>query len=102
MLDGNEILKALELAVVAYVFCCILMSEGMLFEWYSDLLDDLERANKKATWITKPLGNCNLCFSGQLALWTSLSMNLKELIIFICITILFTNIITLSIKKLRQ
>jgi len=74
-------------AIVAYVFV-ILTSPGMIFYFYYKLIDKI-----KYDFIFKPLGGCNLCFAGQLALWFYLikhfhSYNFFEHIFFISGTIL--------------
>ncbi len=58
-----EILFVAVVVVSAYTFTNILAQPEMIFGWYADLIDRLPN------WIAKPLGKCDLCLSGQLALW---------------------------------
>lgn len=113
MLTPNEIFGALQVAVVAYVFTIVLMKPDFIFEWYSDLLDDLERCGGWRKWIAKPLGNCELCFAGQFGLWSYFGVfnatyrerwttDIFALIIFISFCIFFTQIITISIEKFKK
>ena len=57
------ITHAVIVGIVAWVFVFILMDSGMIFErWWLVL-------NKLPMWLSKPLGACEYCFAGQLALW---------------------------------
>jgi hypothetical protein len=62
----NEIIKLLlatELGITAYVFVHVLCQPGMLLHgWYRVLLH-------LPTWLAKPLGLCDRCLAGQMALW---------------------------------
>lgn len=70
------LLYALELAVVGYVFSVVLIAEWGCFEWYGDLLERLKskpinKCKGSETWwfIAYPLGYCEKCFTGQIALY---------------------------------
>lgn len=53
----------IKIAIVAWVFSNILIDEGMIFEkWWLVL-------NKLPNWLSKPLGACEYCLAGQIALW---------------------------------
>jgi len=90
------ITHAIITGIVAWVFVIILIDEGMIFgKWY-DLL------NKLPDWIAKPLGKCEYCLSGQLALWYYLfyawwDYNLFWHIGFISIAILTTKMINVIV-----
>jgi len=62
------------LAVLGYVICIILMDGEELLSRYDDLLIDLENYDKRFKWITKPLGRCEKCFTGQLVFWSGLKI----------------------------
>ena len=64
------ITEAIVIGVVAWVFCIILMEEGMIFAWWWDVI------NRLPNWLQKPLGACEFCFGGQLALWYYLGTRL--------------------------
>lgn len=65
----NPFVHGTACALIAIVYAVVLPSESTpLNKWY-DLLTWLER---KAPWLAKPLGACEKCFAGQLAIWTSL------------------------------
>lgn len=51
------------IGITAYVFTMILTDPDMIFGWYGKLLDKLP------SWIAKPLGKCEYCLAGQMALW---------------------------------
>jgi hypothetical protein len=98
MLDVNQIFTAFQIGVFAYVFVCILMEPKSIFELYGDLLADL---NNKYPYLARPLGYCELCFSGQLALWYFVfeyKYNFIQHILFISFAILFTK----AIKQLTK
>jgi hypothetical protein len=87
-----ELIDILKIGIIAYVFV-ILTSPGMIFYFYYRLIDRLPY-----DWLFKPLGGCNMCFAGQLALWFYLikyfhSYNLFEHIFFICGAILIVMIL---------
>lgn len=54
---------SIQIAVFSVVFSCILLDEGMIFEFYGRLLDRLPE------WIGQLLGGCAYCIGGQIALW---------------------------------
>lgn len=57
-------------AIVAVVYAVVLAQEDVLPAWYRWL----ERWRDRGGWrarIAKPLGACEKCFAGQLALWSS-------------------------------
>lgn len=92
-------INAVIIGIVAWVFCMILMEEGMIFsKWWNVL-------NKLPNWLAKPLGSCEYCFAGQLALWVYLyqsllsgSYNLLTHIAFISVAIFTIEIINTLIK----
>ena len=100
---------AFELAVIAYVFVCILQTDKNMFVLYGDFLNWLA-SFKYGYIIAKPLGYCEICFAGQLAFWLYLKYNYKNYlnnwfeniythIFFISLTILFTFLINKIIKR---
>lgn len=66
----------LTLAVLAWVVCVPLTEPGKIFSTYARALERLPR------WISYPLGLCELCFAGQIALWSFVIWNdhLSEII----------------------
>lgn len=78
------------IAVVAVVFTCILVSEGMVFGFWEKILDRLPDE------LAYPLGKCPYCFGGQIALWYYFFIeeyNIVHHIYFISLTILFIHLI---------
>ena len=56
-------------AVIGVVYAQVLANDDTpLSGWF----DFLQRNSEKHPWITKVVGGCYLCTSGQLALWSSL------------------------------
>lgn len=86
------ILTALFISIFAFVFCHILTEEGMLFEWYYNLIKRLPH------WLFNPMGGCVYCFGGQVALWyyvfTFNTYSIITHIISITLSIFFIHIIT--------
>ncbi len=59
-------LTAFKLAVCAWVITNILMDEGMILYFWRRFITPLPQ------WLYKPLGGCDYCFGGQVALWYAL------------------------------
>lgn len=57
------ILTFILIGITAYVFSIILIDDDMIFGWWGKQL------HKLPTWLSKPLGYCEYCLAGQLALW---------------------------------
>lgn len=56
-------------AIIGVVYAQVLANDDTpISGWF----DFLERNSKRHPWITKVVGGCYLCTSGQLALWSSL------------------------------
>ncbi|MFT3704639.1 MAG: hypothetical protein QM802_19900 [Agriterribacter sp.] len=105
------LLTALYCAIVAYVYINILIAPGMiLHRWAVFLEKDLVKETfepmyqRKEHWLYKPLIGCELCCAGQLGLWSGLFSEWFDpinLVIVICMAILFTKTISLIINKLQ-
>lgn len=78
MINISDIFSAFQIAVLAYVIAAVLMSEGGILERYYDLLLDLRDSGRLGAVLSKPLGLCEKCLTGQLALWTWLYMNYAD------------------------
>ena len=94
MLALGDIFFAFQLAVLAYVISCVLMSQGNILEPWLDMLLWVERRGKFGAWIAKPLGLCEKCLAGQLAFWIWIHYNYGRYevithITFVAFTILF-------------
>ena len=87
MLNGEDILFALEIAVAGFTFSRFLIQPGHIFDWYGNFI---RRLQKKYPKFADPLGFCPLCFSGQLAFWLFLYFNFFDY--HIIRHILFTSI----------
>lgn len=77
------------IGVTAIVFTEVLLSPGMILDFYARWLDKLP------DWLAYPLGGCVFCFAGQLALWVYLFCfwnvyNLFYHVAFICLSIFWT------------
>ena len=64
------------MAVVAFVISCILMQQDYILEFWYDFTVWLE--NKRMKWLAYPLGACEKCLAGQIALWIWLYINFSE------------------------
>ena len=85
-------LEILKLGVIAYALG-VMMQPNMVLNWYYRLIDRIPY-----DFIFKPLGGCNICLSGQIALWFYLitywkEYNLFEHIFYVCGTITITLIL---------
>ena len=84
-------LDSILLAIAAWVYVHLLLKEGMVLSWFNNVLDRLPE------WLSEPLGGCEYCVAGQMALWYYLykmeSYNLVEHILFITLTIFIVEII---------
>lgn len=62
-------ITALLIAILCIVITDVLMAPGMILGWYEVLLINLAAKNRRWEWLTKPLGLCVYCLTGQVALW---------------------------------
>lgn len=76
MLNLYDILHAFEFAMFGYCFSCVLTQEDKILERYGDFLITLQ--NKGLKWLADPLGLCEVCFTGQVALWVWLLFNYQD------------------------
>ena len=92
------LLDSLLLAITAWTFSHILLKDGMILDWWGKILVRLPEK------IADPLGLCEYCLAGQLALWFYLWKNwggyevafcdhLVGHIIFVSLTIFLVEII---------
>jgi len=84
--------EAILLAVAAWVYTTILLQEGMILGWLGKLISRLP------DWLCEPLGGCEYCVAGQMALWYYLykhwnGYDFIEHILFITLTIFLVEII---------
>ena len=66
MLLIDHILVSFQIGVIAAVAFTMLTRDGYILSWYADLLNKIE---SRYPWIAWPLGYCEKCFAGQVALW---------------------------------
>ena len=89
------VLESIGLAITGWVFVMILTKDGMIFGWWGRFL------NRLPEWLSEPLGGCEYCVAGQLALWYYLYKHwngyvvtdLIEHVIFVSLTIFIVEII---------
>lgn len=82
-------LHAILIGVFGYVFSNILIQPNQILSFYGKMLSRI-----KSDYIRKPLGDCDACFSGQVALWYSLlyyEIAFFEIPFFITLSILTAN-----------
>lgn len=96
MLTLVDLYKAAQVSALAYVLF-LLFEEGQIFDGWGRLL-----ARKRMEWpnLTKALGLCLRCFTGQMALWIgALCCCLPpfKLLLFIAAAIFFSEIINKTI-----
>ena len=96
---------AAKIAVVAWTAAVLLTEPGMILHRYWLALDRLK--GRGLAWLAYPLGYCEKCLAGQIALWTYLAQQYlhpdnsttlveksAEGIYFVCITVFLTSMIT--------
>lgn len=103
MLEPIYIFWSLQIAVFGYVVTCVLTEQNMLLSRYDDILIDLEAKHK---WLAYPLGRCEKCFTGQVALWVWLHIKHETylenaFIAFVnhCVFVAFSILFVILIKK---
>ena len=90
--------EAIITGIVAWVFCRILIEPGMIFGGWWQIL------NRLPEWLSKPLGACEYCFGGQLALWYfifSFDYSIVHHIQFISVTLITVNLINLINDRIK-
>ena len=96
-------------AVIGFVYVTILTQPGHVLRWWYELLWDgynkvfppEKESHYKYKWIMNPILECELCVSGQLALWIFLftaPFNLINLIFCICLSILIAKILSKALS----
>jgi len=94
---GYDWLGNILIAIFAYTYVNVLATDGMIFCWLDKLLSNLP------DWLYKPLGGCDVCFGGQLALWyylfTTGAYDPIQHIFFTTTTIFIIHILKNGIKK---
>ena len=90
------ITEAIIIGIVAWVFVIILMDEGMIFSRYWDIL------NLLPNWLAMPLGKCEYCLSGQLALWYFLYTHWHDYNVFYHIAYISLAIFTVRIINIIE
>lgn len=98
MLNLTQLYDAGFIAIIAYTFSVLMTDQGDIFEWYYHILDKLKMKRRWYSHFANPLGWCEKCFAGQLALWYYLYKNwgavdICGLIAFICLSVFLTVLI---------
>jgi len=88
MLTLTQFLQALQIGVFAYIVSSELIKPKHLLNFWFLWLEKLEKKHPK---IAYPIGYCEKCFAGQIALWYFIftqHFNFINLVIFISFAIL--------------
>jgi hypothetical protein len=86
------ITEAIIIGIVAWVFTNILISGDMVFSrWWWVL-------NRIPYWLANPLGACEYCLAGQIALWYFIYMHPYN----ICYHIAYCSMAILTVKTLNK
>jgi len=104
-MTADMLLLSIQISICAFVYVVLLTEPYKIF---GDLYGYLEP--RLPWWIFKPIMGCEICVAGQLSLWIYLYQNIHsydlhhacEHISFICLTIINTHILTLSMKWLKN
>jgi hypothetical protein len=62
-------------ALCAVVFAVVLAGEDSPLNFYFHWADEWRDSGGWRSWIASPLGGCEKCMAGQLAIWSSLVIN---------------------------
>ena len=95
---------AVLIGICAWVFSHILIDDGNILGWWGELIWKLPN------WLSSPLGECEYCLAGQMALWYYLYVNFNNYldnvvnyaiwhILFITLTIFVVEIINIWKQK---
>ena len=111
MLTLTHIQIIAQIAVVAVTFSNLLARPKMIFAWYGRWLDKLETSEKWG-WIAYPIGYCEKCTAGQIALWVFVarvvigwepnSLALIRGVCFLCGAVLVSEVISNLLGKLSR
>jgi len=64
---------AIYCSAIAVLYAVVLASEDTPLNRWFDLLRWIDGFGGWRSWIAKPIGACERCFAGQLALWVSVA-----------------------------
>jgi len=56
-------IEIFKISLIAFMFCALGQEKGDIFHWYQKLLKRLP------VFLSKPLGGCYMCFTGQVCFW---------------------------------
>jgi len=93
----------IKIAVIAFVFSELLITDGNIFAFYGRWIENLE--GRGLDWLSMPLGGCPKCLAGQLALWGYLfrdGYTVSGHLISIVFAIFFTEIIVVLYGKIQM
>ena len=90
------IITAIIIGITAWTFTILLMDKDMIFGWWYNVIDRLPE------YFAKPLGKCEYCLAGQIALWLYLIKHFNNYdpidhIFFISIAIFTIELIIITI-----
>jgi len=102
MLNVNQILDAFFIAVTGWTFVMVLMPPKRIFHFWQTIVNKIEDSKSFVRHFAKPLGTCEVCFSGQISLWFFIVENWNGYdinsfvshIVFMSITMFFTEIMS--------
>ena len=58
--------EVFKISLITFMFCALGQEKGDIFHWYQRLLKRLPE------FLSKPLGGCYMCFTGQVCFWVYL------------------------------
>jgi len=64
---------AIQCSAIAVLYAVVLAGEDTPLNGWFRWLERMADAGRWRSWIAKPLGACERCFAGQLALWCSVA-----------------------------
>jgi len=64
--------EILKISLTAFMFSAIAQKKGSILNWYFKLIERLPE------WLSRPLGSCYMCFTGQVCLWYYLIWHWKD------------------------
>lgn len=101
-----ELFIAFPCAVVGYVYAAVLLEKGNLLDFLGEAISskhaDAVNEDKKIQAKFWLMLMCHLCVSGQLALWTYLTINFWTFNIYSVPSLVFTISLSILLAKIFQ
>ena len=106
MLNLNDFLWAVQIAVLAVTVADIISRPKMILEWYGYWLERLEQKHRGLAYA---LGYCSKCLAGQIAFWSfpficgcGIGFAIVRWVLFVAVAIFFAALMSLLLSLLTR